>query len=783
MTGTAEAADSVPAATLHGHAVTIQRTEYGIPHISAGNYGDLGYGYGYAFAQDNFCELADRVLTLRGERSRYFGPDALNDDALGETADNLSSDTYFQGIRQAGTVRRLVAQPAPYGPTAQVKQMVDGYVAGVNRYLGDTGVAGLPDPTCRGKAWVGPITASDIWTGILDLDQVAGTSGVKKFVGDAAPPTAAGAAVSIGSALGSVSTPTGPAPGGVPALPTSAGGLGSNGWALGRDATSAHDAMVLGNPHLPWLGNARLYQVQLTIPGVMDVSGVSIYGTPVVVLGHTQNLAWTQTTSYASHAEFYRLTLAPGDPTSYLVDGKKVAMAKRTVRVSVLGADGKQKTVTRTLYDSRYGPVLGYGWDAGSALSIRDANAENIRSMNEWLAMDSAQSLGQLRAVQRTYQGMPWTYTTAADAGGSVYFTDSSIVPDLTDAQLTRCTLPADAGPPALDGSTRACDWGDDPTALEPGVYGPAHAPALTRSDYVANSNNDPALANPSAPLTGYPAVYGTTTQLFPRPQLGLRMIADRLTGADGLGKPGFTLASLQATTLGDRDLSGEFGRDDAVAMCRAHPVLTASDGKQIDVRAACDALAAWDLHGGATSRGAVLWAAFFDPLLETTNGAWARVPFDPAHPLTTPSGVNGDNPQVRTALADAVESLAAQGLPPDVATGEAYRWAGVPLHGCTDDSGCFNVLTAQPTSGTAGGLDLSPANYAAGSTFIMAVELTPAGPRTRTVLTYSESTNPKSPHYADQTALFSKKQWVTERFTPAEIKAAPGLQTTVLRR
>lgn len=57
-----------------GHTAHISRTEYGIPHILARDFDGLGYGYGYAFAQDNVCELADQVVTLRGERSQFLGP-------------------------------------------------------------------------------------------------------------------------------------------------------------------------------------------------------------------------------------------------------------------------------------------------------------------------------------------------------------------------------------------------------------------------------------------------------------------------------------------------------------------------------------------------------------------------------------------------------------------------------------------------------------------------------------------------------------------------------------
>ena len=91
------------------------------------DFGSVGYGVGYAFAQDNFCMMADEFVTVRGERSRYFG-------ATGTTpygVNNLFSDffyTYFNGdpaplaaglakheARGAGRVPRLGGglQPLP----------------------------------------------------------------------------------------------------------------------------------------------------------------------------------------------------------------------------------------------------------------------------------------------------------------------------------------------------------------------------------------------------------------------------------------------------------------------------------------------------------------------------------------------------------------------------------------------------------------------------------------------------------------------------------------------
>ncbi|MFI5880039.1 penicillin acylase family protein [Streptomyces sp. NPDC051554] len=752
-----------------GHSVRISRTEYGVPHILAQDFDGLGYGYGYAFAQDNVCELADHVVTLRGERSRFFGPGG--EPGEGEVGgSNLASDTYYGGQLRAGTVRQLLAQKAPLGPTAELRRMVEGYAAGYNRYLHDTGVDHLPDPTCKGKPWVRPITALDLWNVVYDVNRVTGTVPLVPDIGDAKPPTtpADGKDTAASSATAAtLATATATAP-----------GIGSNGWALGRDATRTGNSMVLANPHLPWaVGYFRFYQVQLTIPGTLEVSGAGLYGTPLVEIGHNRTLAWTHTATDAQHASLYALKLAPGDPTSYVLDGRTVPMERRTVPVTVRDANGGLSTVERTLYSSHFGPVLSSGWTATTAYAIRDANAGNLRSMNTWLAMGKARNLGQLRAAQDEFQGIPWTYTLAADTSGGTYFTDSSAVPHLTDAQLAHCTLPDDEGPSALDGSTSACAWGSDPDALVPGLYGPSRQPKLSRTDYVANSNNGPQYVNPEAPITGLPGVYDTDPHLDGRAQLGLRMIAQRRDGTDGLGAPGFTESTLRDSMLGNRVLSAETGRDDIVGMCRAHPSLTATDGTAVDVRQACTTLARWDTRADTTSRGIVLWSTFYDRLLDGgPPDTWRRVPYDPAQPLTTPRGFNGEDPRVQRALADAVQDFAARDLPADVELGAVQKWDGIPLPGC--DAGCFDVVEASPDSGTG-----TPTAGAFGSSFLMTVELTPDGPRAHTLLTYGQSANPASPHFSDQTRLFSRKQWVTERFTQAEISGDPGLEVTTLRR
>jgi acyl-homoserine-lactone acylase len=68
---------------------------------------------------------------------------------------------------------------------------------------------------------------------------------------------------------------------------------------------------------------------------------------------------------------------------------------------------------------------------------------------------------------------------------------------------------------PVFDGSRSACDWQTDADSAQKGAIGASRMPSLLRDDYVANMNDSYWLANPKAPLTGYPDIMGRPA---PRP-------------------------------------------------------------------------------------------------------------------------------------------------------------------------------------------------------------------------------------------------------------------------
>ncbi len=575
------------------------------------------------------------------------------------------------------------------------------------------------------------------------------------------------------------------------------GGMGSNAIAIGSAGTENGHGLLLGNPHYPWHGARRFWQMQLTVPGRMNVSGVGLLGTPLVLIGHTAHVAWSHTVATPVTFTLYELDLAEGSPTTYVVDGKKKRMTERRVTVTVRRDNGSLDEVTRTVWSTRYGPVLTslggmkLPWTHGRAYAIADANATNMRGLNTWFAMDQAQSTADIRDALRTYQGIPWVNTIAADDQGNALYADVQVVPHVTDAKAERCNtalgkkiFPA-TGLAVLDGSRSECRWGSDPDAVQPGIFGPDSLPVLAREDYVANSNNSYWLSNPEQPLTGFPRIMGAErTRRSLRTRMGITAIKQRLKGTDDLPGRGFSLDTMRGVALGNRSYAAELARTDTVAMCESFPggmapTSQSSDGR-VDVSAACQVLAGWDGRYDPDSRGALLFDRFWRRAVDAGDELW-KVPFDPDHPVTTPNTLNTGNPGVRRAFGDAVAELRAAGIPLDAPLGKRQyvvrNGDRIPIHGGTEALGVLNKIE---------GVWNPPRGYTevvTGSSYIQVVSFDGTRcPNTRTILTYSQSGNPNSPYYSDQTRLYSKKRWVTERFCEREIRHSPKLRVVKIR-
>jgi acyl-homoserine-lactone acylase len=756
----------------------IRRTAHGIPHVTASSYGDLGFGFGYASAEDNVCVMAEEFLTLAGERSLHFGAEGSY-TVLGQTVNNLDSDFYYRSLITSGVVERLLgADPLadPPGPSEKARALVRGYAAGYNALLRDRKVDALTDPHCRGASWVRPIEELDVWRRMYRMTTLLGSSGVLAIpIATAQPPAAR--ATTAAQPSEAARQPLVSLPDARSLLPA------SNAIALGGSATVNGRGMLLANPHFPWDGPDRFYEAHLRIPGELDVTGASLLAMPVIGIGHNADVAWTHTVSTAQRWTPFALRLVSGDATSYVVDGEPERMAAVHVVVEALDEKGQLTSHSRTMYRSRYGPLIevpgALEWSDEVAFAVRDANAENLRLVDTWLAMAKATSTRDLAGIIRRHQGLPFVNTIAADADGLAFYADLSVVPHVTDKRASRCVtsevgkeLFAAAGQPLLDGSDSSCNWGADPDAVTPGLFGPSRQPVLFRRDFVSNSNDSHWLTNPAEPLVGFPRIVGDErTERSLRTRLGIRMIEERLTSAQGERVDLFTRARLQALVFNNRNYGGELVKRDLVRLCEAHPTVALRAGRVVRLTAVCAALRGWDRHANLESTGAHVFREF---MLRRPVG-WLAVPFDAADPVNTPRVLNRADPAVLRALGRAARVLRKHHIPLDAPLGalqsEPRGTERIPIHGGHEIEGVFNMIIA-PLQGRAG-----YPKVVHGSSFVLVTGFSADGPRSRAVLTYSQSTDPSSPFFADQTWMYSNKQWVNLRFSERAILADPQLR------
>ena len=727
-------------------AVTIQRTANGVPHISAPDMHTLAYGVAYAHAQDNVCQTAQQLVTVRGERARTFG--ATGTALLGRRVfPNEQIDLFIAAHMDDAALERAWSQTS-----ADAQAMLRGYVAGYNRFVADN-ASSLP-VACKGQAWVKPMTLADIRR-LAEVGSVqAGIAALADALLAAQPPAkkaARAAPVNLADAeqyardTGLVDPP-----------------LGSNAWAFGKDATGTGRGLLVGNPHFPWAGVNRFWQMHLTIPGRFDVMGASTGHSAVVHIGFNKDVAWSHTVSTGKRFTVHELALVPGDPTSYLVDGQPEKMSSRTVAAMSRGADGLFAMKSQTVWSTRWGPVisaprLGLGWTEARAYALQDANAGNARSSDSWLAFASATKVQDLHAAHRNL-GVPWVNTIAADRHGNAMYTDVSVVPDVDAAQLAACKpspqaagLLGPTGIVVLDGSKSACNWKRDASSPVPGLTPIQRMPLAIRTDWVHNSNDGFFYTHPDQRFEGISPMVGDDVLRRPRTRSGLIEVPELVARGP------VTMQGAQAQLFANRNLLARLVLPDLLAACAAGdgaPTAEAKDG--------CTALRGWDRNNNAESRGAHLFREFWRAAAAVPNVY--RVAYNKAEPVNTPMGLKMDDAAVSTkvwdALTQAVKKVRGAGFALDATLGSVQRPLindeAIGLHGGTEIEGVLNNLGNQFVQG----IDAKGLRIDYGSSYIQTVTFDERGPVAQAILTYGQSTNPNSPHATDQMRLFAAKQW-----------------------
>jgi penicillin amidase len=314
----------VRAATLTA-PVTVTRDARGVPTLSAGNRTDLAWATGFVHAQDRFFEMDLSRRLAAGELAELVGAAALEHD------------------RQARLFRfRHVAQAVIAEASPEQRALLEAYTDGVNAGL--AGLAARPweywllgGPPRPWQAEDSILVVYAIWWDLQanglrrqilrhEINARLGgpvcAAGWKCAMQFLYPPRTrwdapAGGPEEPPATLAPVPTQDvldvrGAAPSAA-LSPEAPPLLGSNNWAVAGSLTESGSALVANDMHLAQRVPTIWYHARLAIPGVLDLNGVTLPGTPLLVAGSNGRIAWGFTNSYGDWVSVSRRECAGVD--------------------------------------------------------------------------------------------------------------------------------------------------------------------------------------------------------------------------------------------------------------------------------------------------------------------------------------------------------------------------------------------------------------------------------------------------------------------------------------
>jgi acyl-homoserine-lactone acylase len=643
----------------------IRRDEYGVPHIQADSEEAAALAHGYAVAEDHGELLARAFLRARGTQASVLGPTYVDQDIRVHT------------LRIPEIAAERFRELPPF-----MQAIVNAYAAGYNRYLARHRDA-MP-------AWATPVTGIDVLAHCRTLLLLDFALDLRPWNENETRSTSA-----------------------------------STMWAVAPTLSQSRHALLMANPHLAWSGAYLFHEVHITVPGIIDISGATFIGTPVVTIGFNGVLGWAHTINRFDSDDVYQLTL-DASHTHYQYDGRWLPLQAQPFDIDVKTDDGV-RTHRQTALWSHYGPIIRVEGDKAFAFKSPNLNAVNF--LTQYNAMAKAASLQAFMAAVNMQQ-LPTFNLAYADQGGNIWYLFNGRIPIRPAGYDWENTV---------RGDTSRSEWfAVRPVSELPQLLNP-------KSGYVQNSNDAPWYANleqtiDRKPFAGYLPLDGVTW----RGEESLKM-----------------LSTQKALTL-DRLIAKKFDSTLVIADRLKADLLAALAG-DARWRDAVRMLKAWDNTLEPASRGSVLFSLWWDEYSRSVPRPFKTL-WSAANPIKTPAGLF-DVPAAVAAFERAATALTNTFGALDVAWGDVHRvkrgTVDLPLGG--GDSTLRNVTYTRSADGT--GL------ASGGDTYVLVVEFGET-PRAYSVTTYSQASDPRSPHFNDQLALYANKQLKRAWFSAQDVDA-----------
>jgi penicillin amidase len=448
--------------------VEVVRDRHAVPHIYAESSEDALFALGFVHAQDRLFQM---------DFQRRVGAGRLS-EVLGEAT--LETDRF---LRTLGVYR--VAERTLPNLSAETQGALEAYSMGVNAFLEGRRGALPPEFLILGYE-PEPWTSADslVWLKMMawDLggnwdDELLRARLLKVLpperVAELWPPYPGDAPVALPefSALYEGLPLDALWAGSPKPLPP---GAGSNSWALAGEGSVTGAPLLANDPHLGLQTPALWYLAHLSAPG-LEVTGATLPGLPLVVLGRTDRFAWGFTNAAPDTQDLFIEQLGPGERYRTPDGWEYLRVREEIVRVK------GQPDVPLTVRETRHGPLISdvsaaaaeVAGDEGAQYALAFAWTslrDDDLSMQAGLELNQAQNWDDFTEALRNFHA-PQQNIVYADTGGNIGLYAPAKVPIRT----------AGDGLVPVPGWTGTYDWtGFVPFDELPHVFNPPSGQIVT---------------------------------------------------------------------------------------------------------------------------------------------------------------------------------------------------------------------------------------------------------------------------------------------------------------
>lgn len=358
---------------------------------------------------------------------------------------------------------------------------------------------------------------------------------------------------------------------------------GSNAFAIAPARSADGATRLVVNSHQPWDGPVAWWEVKVTSDEGWSMHGGVFPGSPVPLLGANDTLGYAATVNFPDLIDLYRLQTDSTRPDQYFFDGEWRRFEIKKIRLWV-----KQGPisipVSRTLRFSAQGPVFE---TADGFIAVRYAGIGETRNLEQYYRMSKARNFAEWREALEL-RAVPSTNLIYADRTGKIAFFYNASFPVRADGHDWRG---------CVRGDTSANVW----TALAPLSQNPIVEDS--KSGFVFSANAAPFLAsgpddNPKP--EAFPDSFGIERHMTNRAYRAQELFA----AAGPIGAQDLHAIKYDVTYSPRSDMAR------AVA-----EILSFDVGAEADLIEAQRVLRAWDFRADKDNPGAALAQLMWAPI------------------------------------------------------------------------------------------------------------------------------------------------------------------------